>query len=237
MKPFRDWTVLPHGNLERVDENILSVTGDLRMPLGDTTRRMTVVRLASGDLVIYSAISLDDSEMLALEEMGRPAYLIVPSTRHRMDAKIWKDRYPSIIVVAPPAARNKVAEIVQVDKTAVDFNDPNVKFQIVPGTDEAALIVQCNGGITLIVSDLVFNIANQPGMQGFLSKLMGMTGDKPHLPKLVEMRAVKDRAALSAQLEEWAHLDNLKRIIVAHGSIVNDDPAMVLHAVAHELAL
>ena len=31
-KPFEEWTVLPHGDITRIDDNVLSVTGLLRMP-------------------------------------------------------------------------------------------------------------------------------------------------------------------------------------------------------------
>ena len=47
-KPFKEWTVLPHGKLTRLDDNLLTVTGLLRMPpMGDVERRMTVVRLSA----------------------------------------------------------------------------------------------------------------------------------------------------------------------------------------------
>jgi hypothetical protein len=72
-KPFPEWTVLPHGKLARLDDNLLSVTGNLHMPVGDLPRRMTVARLSDGRLVIYSAIALDEAEMRALEDFGQPA--------------------------------------------------------------------------------------------------------------------------------------------------------------------
>ena len=34
-KSFEQWKVLPHGQLTQVDEGILTVTGDLHMPLVD----------------------------------------------------------------------------------------------------------------------------------------------------------------------------------------------------------
>ena len=62
-KPFTDWTILPHGKPTRLDENLLTVTGVLRMPpMGDVERRMTVVRLRDGRLVVYSAIALDEAD-------------------------------------------------------------------------------------------------------------------------------------------------------------------------------
>jgi hypothetical protein len=58
-KSFNEWTVLPHGRLTRLDDNLLSVTGTLHMPpMGEVERRMTLVRLSDGRLVVYSAIAL-----------------------------------------------------------------------------------------------------------------------------------------------------------------------------------
>src|SRR4029079_7520839 len=31
-KPFENWTVLPHGRMTRIEDNILTVTGKLHMP-------------------------------------------------------------------------------------------------------------------------------------------------------------------------------------------------------------
>ena len=92
-QPYKQWTVLPRGKLVQVDENILTVVGEIHMPLMDLPRRMTVVRLVDARPVVFSAIALDDDEMSALEAYGRPAYLIVPSDKHRLDAKTW-GRFP-----------------------------------------------------------------------------------------------------------------------------------------------
>jgi hypothetical protein len=237
-KPFTEWTVLPHGKLARLDDNLLSVTGDLHMPVGDVPRRMTVVRLNDGRLVIYSAIALDEAEMRALEDFGQPAFLIVPNDIHRMDAKIWKDRYPGVRVVTPAGVRKKVEEVVPVDQTAVEFDDPQVRFVTVPGTDEheAALVVQTWSGTTLVVGDLIWNLDDRPGFSGWLFHVMGFTGDQPRIPAVVELREIRDKPALRAQLERWARISDLNRIIVAHGSIVTRDPAGVLDRLAEALA-
>lgn len=237
-KPFNEWTVLPHGKLHRVDDGLLSVTGLLQMPpMGEVPRRMTVVRLRDGRLVIYSAIALDEDEMRALEEYGTPTYLIVPGNIHRMDAKIWKDRYPSLTVIAPAGARKKVEEVVQVDATEVDFEDPSVRLLAVPGTEamEAALVVERESGTTLVLNDLIFNLANRPGFLGWLFKAIGMTGDQPHIPAPIRMREVKDKAAVATQLDHWAQLPRLKRVIISHGEIITEAPSGVLSRVAGEL--
>jgi hypothetical protein len=238
-KPFSQWTVLPHGKLTRLDDNLLSVTGTLRMPpMGEVERRMTVVQLEDRRLAVYSAIALDETQMTELESLGTPAYLIVPSDLHRMDAKIWKDRYPGAKVIAPAGARKGVEEIVPVDATEPDFGDPRVRFVAVAGTNEreAALMVESETGTTLVLNDIIFNLANRPGLSGWLFKAIGMTGDEPHIPPVVKMREVKDHDALRAQLEQWSQLPNLKRLIVAHGNILTADPGKVLGRIAEELA-
>jgi hypothetical protein len=157
MKPFEKWTVLPHGKLTALDDNLLTVVGDIHMPVGDFPRRMTVVRLSDRRLVIFSAIALDQDEMQALENWGTPAFLVVPNGYHRLDAKIWKDRYPTMKVLAPAGSRETVEEIVPVDDTSVDFGDPNVQLVTVPGTSdhELALLVHGQHGTTLVVNDVI----------------------------------------------------------------------------------
>jgi hypothetical protein len=237
-KPFTTWTVLPHSKLSRLDDNLLSVTGDLHMPVGDFPRRMTVVRLHDCRLVVYSAIALDELEMQALEAFGEPSYLVVPNDIHRMDAKIWKDRYPQLRVVAPAGVKKQVEEIVPVDDTAPSFGDPQVQFVTVPGTQEreAALLVRTWSGTTLVVNDLIWNLDDRSGFGGWLFHVLGFTGQEPRIPALVELRGVKDKNALRDQLERWARIPGLNRIIVSHGKIVSRDAPAVLDRLAESLA-
>ena len=129
-------------------------------------RRMTVVRLADGRLVVFSAIALDDAGMKTIEDYGEPAWMVVPNDHHRLeDAAAWKARYPKLQVVAPEGALKKVAEAVAVDTSAPRFGDPMVRFVTVPGTraHEAALEVETGSGLTLVLNDVVANPAMPRG--------------------------------------------------------------------------
>ncbi|MEA2698334.1 MAG: hypothetical protein QOI66_2605 [Myxococcales bacterium] len=234
---FKTWTVLPHGKLTRIDDDLLTVVGNLPMPMGEFPRRMTVVRLRDRRLVIFSAIALDEPEMKALEDWGRPSFLIVPNERHRKDAKIWKDRYPEVQVIAPEGARAQAEAVVPVDATSPDFGDPGVEFVTVPGTNrrEAALVVRGPAGTTLVVNELIWNVEDHPGVGGWLFRLVGFTGDKPKIPTFVAMKSIDDKPALKGQLEEWSRLENLRRILVSHGDIIDDNPAGVLRTLAAAL--
>jgi len=229
-KPFDKWTVLPHSPIEAIDDNILSVEG----PLGKFPRRMTIVRITRQRLIIHSGIALDEPEMSRIESFGKPAFYIAPSALHRMDVKPWKQRYPELIVICPPNARSKVEELVKVDTVEPDFDDPAVRYIPVAGTAqrEGALIVDGPRGITLVLNDLFFNVRKQPGIAGLLFALVGVTGSEPKAPKLVLRKIADDKSALRAQLEQWAKLADLKRIIVSHGAVIEDDPRGVLMRIA-----
>ena len=175
--------------------------------------------------------------MQRIEKFGKPAFLIVPGDLHRLDAKIWKDRYPGLYVVAPAGARAKVEKVVHVDATQVDFGDPQVCFVEVPGTGrhEAALIVQTSSGTTLIVNDIIANMPDRKGFGGWFLHLVGFTGAGPRVPRIVQKKIVRDKSAMRLQLESWAAMSPLNRVIVSHGAPIERDPQQTLRGLAASL--
>jgi len=234
--PHTHWTVLPHGKLQALEDSILTVTGTVKMPVGTFERRMTVVRLNDGSLVLYSPIALDEEQMGQLEAFGHPAFLVVPGSHHRVDAKIFKDRYPAAKVIAAPGARSAVEKIVTVDATEVEFSDPSVTLMTVPGTsqNESALLVSASGGTTLILNDILANVQNATGVNGVIARLFGFAGERPQIPLPEKLSLIDDKKALAAQFLAWAQIP-LKRIVASHGEPVTDDPAGVLREVAATL--
>jgi hypothetical protein len=188
-------------------------------------------------VTIFSAIALDEAGMREIEDFGTLAFLVVPNDHHRMDAKIWKDRYPNLQVIAPEGSRKKIEEAVPVDATAGDFGDPGVTFVTVPGTEarEAALEVDGADGLTLVLNDIVGNIRGEHGFGGWLLRRMGFAGGDPHVPGPVKLNMVESKAALRAQLLRWAARRSLKRILVSHGEIIEDDPRGALRDLAAAL--
>jgi hypothetical protein len=236
-KSFDQWTVLPHGALETLDDDLLTVEGDLPMPLVMFPRRMTVVRLHDGRLVIFSAIALAEPVMKELEAFGRPSFLIVPNDIHRLDAPAWKRRYPELTVVCPPGVREKVEEVVHVDAVSLDVSDDRLRFVTVPGTAEreAALVFETASGTTLIVNDLIWSVANLPGLGGWLFRIAGLTGPGARVVLPVRLKLIKDKPAVSNQLSEWADLPKLQRLLVSHGTVVSEDVPGVLRRLAQSL--
>ena len=233
----RDWIISPRGRVRTVDERIVTVEGDIPMPLGNFPRRMTVVGLSRNRSAIFSAIALDEAGMQEVEAVGKPAFLIVPNGHHRLDAPAWKKRYPKIKVLCPPGAEQSVAEAVPVDATDDILGDKDVEFITVAGTGkaEAALVVRRGGGTTLIVNDIVANVRNPRGLGAtVMARLFGFGAKHPQVPRVVRRALVKDRNVLARQLRRWATIPKLTRLIPSHGEIV-DEPGMVLERIAGQL--
>jgi len=230
-KPFEEWTVLPHQPIEKLEDNLWRVEGRV-----DQLRRvMVVVRLADGRLIIWNGIALDEPEMKELEAWGRPTFLVVPNALHRLDARIWKKRYPGLTVVAPPGAKKKIEEIVAVDRSDVDFGDAAVTLTFPECTRarEALLTVKHAGGTTVVINDLVMNMRHGPGFGGFMFRMMGFTSDKPKVVPATKLLLVKDKPGLKTLLQQLAATPDLKRVIVSHGDPIVDGPAEALrHAAA-----
>jgi hypothetical protein len=232
------WEVMPHEPPVEVDDGILTVAGEIPMPLGNFPRRMTVVRLAGGRTAIFSAIALDAPEMARVEAMGRPDVLIVPGDHHRLDARIWKDRYPGLRVVTPPAAREAVEAVVPVDATADILDDPDTRLVIVPGAGghEAALEVRRASGLTVVANDLIANVAHPHGIGAqIMARLMGFGVSEPQVPRLIRHMIDDDKPALATQFAQWAADPALRRLIVSHGDVIEDNVREVLATLADAL--
>lgn len=233
-----EWKVEPHGELTEIAGGIWSVEGVISMPLGKFPRRMTVILLASGELAIWSAISLDNKEMAKLEALGSVRYLIVPNAGHRLDLKAWKDRYPEARVIAPPGAAKDVAEVAPVDATDNVLGDATVAFERVEGTkaDEFALFVTRADGVTLVINDILSSVSHPDGIgANIMARMFGFGVDHPRTSRLVRHLYVDDKEAVAAQFRKWAAIPDLRRLIVSHVDIIDEAPAQVLEAAASDL--
>jgi hypothetical protein len=233
-----EWKVLPHGQVKAVDDRIVTVEGDIPMPLGKFPRRMTVVGLSRNRSAIFSAIALNESAMRKIEEMGKPSFLIVPNGHHRLDVRAWKQRYPRLKVICPPGAKESVLEAVPVDSTDDILGDKNVDFTIVAGTGEAeaALVVRRKSGTTLIVNDMIANVRHPRGLGAkIIARLAGFGVKRPRVPRVAKRIMVEDRKELTRQLRQWSKIPELRRIVPSHGEII-DQPRPSLERMAEELS-
>lgn len=233
-----EWIVGPHGPLERLDDGLFTVAGEIVMPLGRFPRRMTVVALSAGRVAIWSAVPLREAQMAEIEAMGEVAFLIVPGPGHRLDIAPWKQRYPKARVVCPPGAQKGVEEVVPVDATGDVLDDPDVHLETVAGVGEleGALLVRRDGRLTLVLNDILANVRHPHGIgANIMARLFGFGVKKPRMPRVGKRMFVKDIGALAANFRRWAAEPGLERVVVSHGDVIEDNPRGVLARVAEEL--
>ena len=235
-RPAPTWNVLPHRPIQKLTENLWTVTGALpNMPLD---RVLSIAKMGDGRLVLHNGIALEEPAMKEIEAFGKPSFLLVPNGYHRLDAPAFKQRYPEIKVLCPEGARKKVEEVVAVDGTYADLPaDDRVSLHDIEGVGrgEGYLKVRSDDGVSLVFNDVFFNMPHQPGFQGLALRLMGSTGG-PKVTRVGKLFLIKDKQAVKAQLEALASTPDLKRVIVMHGDSVSDDPGGLLRKVAATLS-
>lgn len=234
-----EWKVEPHGPLERLDDGLATVAGEIRMPLGRFPRRMTIVSLEGGRSAIWSAIPVDEQTMSKIESMGRIAWLIVPNPGHRLDIRAWKARYPAAKVLCTPGAREDVEKVIAVDATRGEFDDAAVQWLVVPGLaeKEAALAIERRNRVTLVLNDILANVRHPRGLGAqIMARAFGFGVHAPQVPLVCRRVYVKDAKALASWLQQWSRESRLARIVVSHGDVIEDRPGDVLARVAAELA-
>ncbi len=234
----RPWTVLSHGPLERLEDNLWAVSGTL--PRGTMNRRMAVVRLSDGRLVFHNGVPLAPAAMAELEAWGEPAFLVVPNRFHRLDIHAWKARYPALHLLCPEPARRHVSRVATVDGRLDALpRDPAIEVAPLRGTrsGEAALVVRSGGAgrATIVFGDTVMNIPHKPGAEGLVLRLVGSSGG-PKVTRIARLLTVRDVAALAADLDRLAETPNLIRLLPSHGEDVTTDAPDVLRHVARDLA-
>ncbi len=231
-KAYTTWTVLDNKPIEKLAENLWNVSG--MMANGTVQRRMVVARLDDGRLIIHNAIALDDAGMADLDAFGKVAALVVPNAFHRMDARIWKDRYPNAAVFCPGGATKGVSQVVPVDGDYTKApSDGQISLIHLEGCKarEGVLQIRTASGATLVFNDALLNLPKRSYPQ---EAFLGPTG-KVSVPRFFRWALVNDKRAFKAHLERLAETPDLERIIFGHGANLSEDPAGLLRAAANEV--
>ena len=230
-----EWQVLPHGPLTEIEPGLLTVVGQIPMPLGNFPRRMTVVGLGNRRTAIWSPIPLREEAMTRIEALDAPAYLIVPNGGHRLDLCPFHKRYPKAKIVTAPGSNARVAEAANPVQTRASLGD-RAKLVVLAGSGDAelAMMVRRGGEVTLLTNDIIGHVAHPHGVGArVMARLMGF-GPRPRITRPARWFFIKDKAALAAQLREWSKIEGLRRLIPSHGDVV-DRPAAALERIASSL--
>lgn len=234
--------VLPHSSIRALAPNLWQITGIVSRLIAP--REMVIYRLPDSTLLIHSAIALADREIQQLEALGTPSILIVPNPVHRLDARVYKQRYPALKVVAPAAAKPYVEEVVPVDATAEDLlPDYGIICHQPEGIRPQELVyeIPLPNGKALLFTDILFNLTeayldNHAPLSKFTLRWLGAIGYFGITP-LGQRFFMTDRIAYRGWLEKLANeVAPLQVISVAHGEPITANCDRQLHQAAARLS-
>ncbi len=159
-KKPRPWIVTRHDAIEKLEDNLWSVCGDV--PGIPFTRRMFIIKRADGSLMFYGmAIPLEETALAEVTAWGRPAILLVTHDQHMIDARPFAEKL-GLRVYGPKPCEAKMRARAEIAGLLEDApGDPTVEIVAVDGakTGEPAVIVRSSGGqrVSLLVSDVIQN--------------------------------------------------------------------------------
>lgn len=166
---------------------------------------MTVIRLKSGGLFIHNAIAMDEAGYAALDKLGQVEVIVAPNAFHGSDAPVYKNRYPKAQLFMPKGALFQCEEIESLFVSGMRLVDETVFFH--------------RPSRTLIVTDLVFNMQNEPkGMARFVYRL-NLIHKRFGPSRVLRYLLTKDVKVLAKSVREildW----NFERVIMNHGTIL-----------------
>jgi glyoxylase-like metal-dependent hydrolase (beta-lactamase superfamily II) len=214
----------PHGPIHFVDDGLFVVEG--RWKRSPFERRMTIFLLASGEVAMHSPIAMNEAGMAALEEIGRPAWVLVPNVMHFSDASWYGERYPSARVLVPGAARGKLFEKVERIDGSVDEDWPEDlrgELAVVPlgGVRNAEVAFVHAPSRTLVLTDAVFHYGDRdlPIVARTIMRLNRAYG-RFGPSRLFTSFVVSDPEALRASIEALLEHD-FDRVIMSHGRVLD----------------
>jgi len=213
----------------------------IRMPMPFTTR-MTVVRLANGDLFLHSPVAYDEGLADGLERMGNVRHLVSPNQWHYAHVGEWQRAFPDAIAWgSAAAARRARARHIDVQfARMLDAGAPEewrgeIDQTLMPSGVFKEVVFFHRPSKTLILTDTVMNLESTKTDPPWntAAKLTGMAAPKGGLffgmrvPLLLQRR--KAKAAFEA-IRTWQP----QRIVLAHGAIFERDADKVTRRIFGE---
>lgn len=194
--------------------------------------RMTLIRLANGDLFVHSPIRLTEALTRDIAAMGRVAHLISPNWIHYAYIGDWAAAFPEAIAWASPGVKERAAEHVPGSRFDRDLGEgPPAEWEgqidhiIVHGSDAHQEVVFFHrASKVLILADLIENFEPDrlPRWLRPLARLAGVADPDGKMPPDMGFTFRKGRLELKAAVEQMIAWDP-KAIILAHGRCYETD--------------
>lgn len=221
----------PFYQLKAIAEDIWIVDGpaiDMSFGLSKVpfSTRMTIVRLANGELWCHSPIKPQEELLDSLKALGEVSYLVGPNKLHYAYLKAWKDIYPQAQVwLAPEISERAASQKIPLPQGQELTDEPpenwakDLRQHLFQGSrfmQEAIFLHQKSK--TLIVTDMIENIETQQMKphQRLLYKIGDNAYPNGKTPRDLRLTFLGHKSKAQASykiLKNWKP----EKIILAHG--------------------
>lgn len=192
--------------------------------------RMTVLRLANGDLWVHSPLEPNEEMRRSLQELGPLRYAIAPNKMHYLGAQKFKEAFPQVQLFGAPGLAEAHPQI-PFDATLGEVPEKawasDLEQVVFHGNLINEVIFFHPASRTLIVTDLCFYLKDGQGNAAtqVFAKAAGVHDSPGPTPifKLATRDHDKARHALDCILR-W----DFDRIILSHGAICERNGKSVL---------
>lgn len=184
-------------------------------------RRMVVVRLDDGTLLLHAPVPIDDATAAALGECGEVRHLVAPNLMHHLALPSAAERFPAARIYAPPGLERKQPALALLPlPTGDDGPWAGVLAQQpidgAPALGETVFLHRPSRA--LICTDLVFHFRQAEGaLTRFYLRMSGAFGRMAQTRVLRSM--IRDRAAARASIDRVLAWD-FDRVVMAHGQVL-----------------
>lgn len=218
--------------LRGIDEDIWVSESPLRFVV-EMGRRMTVIRIREGELLIHSPAELTDGLREELDALGEVRFVVPASKVHgHLGMEQYAEAYPAAEIFAAPGLAERRKDV---DFAAEVGDQPDPRWADV--LDQATLrghrmleeiVFLHKPSRSLIVGDIVFNIEADAPLSTRLwawgPRLRRRTGPPP--PFRI---GIGDKSAARESIDDILRWD-FDRIIVGHGAIIDTNGREVLRS-------
>lgn len=215
--------------MQPIAENLWHLQYPLKLLGADLQRHVTVMRLASGQVVIHSTGPFTPQDVADINALGPVGWVLDVMLRHDTFTKQGHEAFPQAIVLGPRG----FSDVVGFDTgfllpPPAEWGDEIQVLAVggIPSVEEHAVFHRPSR--TLIVADLFFD--PDPEASGWTHFLMSVVAGRKEGPGISRAYrwATKDKEAFRASLDKIAEWD-FDRIIVGHGAIIPTDGKRHFH--------
>lgn len=211
-------------DLERVCEGVWAVRGELRLGVGFwMPTRMTVLRRASGGLVLHSPVGLDEATAAAIDALGPVEVVVAPSLLHHLFVGQARSRWPGARLLGAPGLAAKRPDLSFDGVLGPGSLGPDIgclPVEGAPSVNEVLLLHRASR--TLVVTDLVFNIRRPRGwLTPWVLRAVG-AHERVGQSRAWRLVLVRDRGAFAASGRALL-AEEFDRIVVAHGEVIEPE--------------